>query len=150
MVEAKELLTGYSKQVDNETREYAVITSILAFINLYDNKPEERKENLTRSAIADIKAVVKENNSLRALAEMLYEEGEVERANKYMKKSMVDASFYNARLRNVQASKMLPVIDEAFQTEKEAQRRKLQIFLMVISVLSIFLLITIEIGRAHV
>ena len=143
LAEAKKLLRDYCTQVDNETREYAVITSILAFINQYDNQIEERKENLARSAIADIKAVVKENNSLRALAEILYEEGAVGRANKYMKKSMTDASFYNARLRNVQASKMLPVIDEAYQTEKEAQRSKLQIFLAVISVLTVFLFIAI-------
>ena len=141
--EAKKLLKDYCIQVDNETREYAVITSILAFINQYDNQIEERKENLARSAIADIKAVVKENNSLRALAEILYEEGAVARANRYMKKSMTDASFYNARLRNVQASKMLPVIDEAYQMEKEAQRHTLQIFLIVISILTVFLFIAI-------
>ena len=65
------------------------------------------------------------------------------RANRYMKKSMTDASFYNARLRNVQASKMLPVIDEAYQMEKEAQRHTLQIFLIVISILTVFLFIAI-------
>ena len=60
-----------------------------------------------------------------------------------MKKSMADASQYNARLRNVQASKMLPMIDYSYQMEKELQHKKLQFFLGVISLLSVFLILTI-------
>lgn len=141
--EAEELLTGFLVKVSPDTREYAVITSILAFVYQYDNSPELRKIWLAKSAMADIKGVVKENNSLRALAELLFEEGDVERANNYMKKSMADASFYNARLRNVQASKILPVIDRSYQLEKEKQLKKLQQFLWVISLLSLFLVLTI-------
>lgn len=140
---AEQLLTAYLSKVSDDTRNYAVITSILAFIYQYDNQPLLRKEFLARSALADIKAVVKENNSLRALAELLYEEGQLDRANNYMKQSMADASFYNARLRNVQASKMLPIIDHSYQLEKELQRQKLQLFLAVISVLSLFLMLAI-------
>lgn len=140
---AEQLLTGYLPKLRDDNRNYAILTSILAFIYQYDNKPLLRKEFLARSALADIKAVVKENNSLRALAELLYEEGQLERANNYMKQSMTDATFYNARLRNVQASKMLPIIDRAYQLEKELQRQKLQLFLVVISVLSLFLIIAI-------
>lgn len=141
--EAEQLLTTYLSGVSADTRDYAVITSILAFICQYNNQPMLRKEFLARSALADIKAVVKENNSLRTLAEVLYEEGQLDRANRYMKQSMADASFYNARLRNVQASKMLPIIDHSYQQEKELQRRKLQLFLIVISVLSLFLMLAI-------
>lgn len=141
--EAEVFLNDFLSQVSPDTREYAIITSILAFICQYSSQPELRKVYLVKSAIADIKAVVKENNSLRELAEILYEETDIERANNYMKKSMADASFYNARLRNVQASKMLPVIDRSYQLEKEMQRRKLQTFLWVISFLSLFLILTI-------
>lgn len=141
--EAEELLNAYLTKVPPDTREYAVITSILAFVYQYDDQPALRKLCLAKSAIADVKGVVKENNSLRALAELLHEEGSIERANNYMKKSMADASFYNARLRNVQASRMLPVIDRSYQLEKEMQRRKLQLFLWVISILSLFLILTI-------
>lgn len=141
--EAEELLNNYLSQVAPDTREYAIVTSILAFICQYNDQPELRKVYLAKSAIADIRAVVKENNSIRELAEILYEEADIERANNYMKKSMADASFYNARLRNVQASKMLPVIEHSYQLEKEMQRRKLQAFLWVISILSLFLILTI-------
>lgn len=60
-----------------------------------------------------------------------------------MRVSMEDAIFFNARLRNLQASKMLPIIDRAYQKEKEAQRKELQILLIIISVLSIFFLVAV-------
>ncbi len=141
--QAEILLKDCINQTTSDTREYAILTSILAFTYQMSNRLELQMMSLAESAIADIKGVVKENNSLRALSELLYEEGALDRANKYMKKSMADASFYNARLRNVQASKMLPVIDYSYQLEKEMQRQKLQIFLGVISILSLFLIVVV-------
>ena len=58
-----------------------------AFVYQLGKKPDMQKINLVKSAIADVKGVVKENNSLRTLAEILYQEGDVERANNYMKKT---------------------------------------------------------------
>lgn len=138
--EARSVLRHFLPQLNRQTRDYAVLTSVLAFACEPDRPVSERKYYLAESAIADIRCVVKENNSLRVLAELLYEEGDLERANRYMKKSMADATFYNARLRNVQASRMLPLIDNAYQREKEAQRQKLYVSLWVISALSLFLI----------
>lgn len=141
--EAERMLLSYLDKAKAGTRDYSVLTSILAFVYQYSGNLEQRKIYLVKSAMSDIQAVVKENNSLRALAELLYEEGQVARADQYMKVSMEDANFFNARLRNLQASKMLPIIDRAYQKEKEAQRKELQILLIIISVLSIFLLVAV-------
>lgn len=141
--EAERMLLSFLDKTKSGTRDYSVLTSILAFVYQYNGNLEQRKIYLVKSAMSDIRAVVKENNSLRALAELLYEEGQVARADQYMKVSMEDANFFNARLRNLQASKMLPIIDRAYQKEKEAQRKQLQILLIIISVLSIFLLVAV-------
>ena len=148
--EAEVLLLSYMPKVENGTRDYSVLTSILAFLYECMGDGEMRMEYLIRSAISDIKSVVKENNSLRTLAELLYEEGQIARAHLYVKTSMEDANFYNARLRNLQASKMLPIIDSAYQFEKEAQQRKLQQLLIIISVLSLFLLVAVFYAIAQV
>lgn len=138
--EAETLLLNYLPNAMSGTRDYAVLTSILAFLYECSNDQELRKTYLIKSAISDIQAVVKENNSLRALSEILYLEGQIARAHLYVKSSLEDANFYNARLRNLQASKMLPIIDRAYQLEREAQQRKLQTSLAIISLLSLFLL----------
>lgn len=141
--EAITLLKDFMTRLKPTTREYAVVTSILAFACHIDGRKQEEMEARIRSAIADVKAVVKENYSLGALAELLYEENDLERANRYIKISMNDANDYTTRLRSLQTSKMLPLIDRAYQQEKEMQRRKLRILIIGISILSFCLLIVV-------
>ena len=86
-----------------DTKECAEITSILSFLYEQKGDSEKEKEYLAISAISDIKASVKENISLRALAFILFNNDvDINRANRYIKKSLDDANFYNARLRNIQ------------------------------------------------
>jgi len=144
---ARRLLTDYLPQVPVDTRAYAIYTSIMSLLYYRMGQLETHKEYLAISAIADIRAVVKENTSMRSLAVNLLNDGDVERANAYIKKSMEDANFYNARLRNIQISKVYPVFDKAYQLEREKQQRKLKLFLGVISVLSVCLLITVLLIR---
>lgn len=123
-------------------RDYAILTSLLA--NLYERKGdvETQKEFLTLSALADIQGAIMENTSLRTLALLLFNENEIQRADRYIKKSMEDANFYNARLRNFQTARVLPVIDRAYQQDRVRQQKKLTALLVTISVLSCFLLVT--------
>ncbi len=45
-----------------------------------------------------------------------------------LKKSLQDANFYNARLRSIQISKILPIIDQAYMIKKQKQERETEIF----------------------
>ena len=56
--------------------------------------------------MADMKWAVKEYISLRRLATILYEEGDINRAYIYMRRSLDDATFCNARLRTIEVSIM--------------------------------------------
>ncbi len=142
-VEAEKILLSYLKHSSPGTREYSVTSSILAFLYSFDSRTDLRKEYLIKSAISDIMAVVKENNSIRTLAEILYEEGKTERAYHYMKISMDDANYFNARLRNLQTSKMLSAVDKTYLTEKIEQQKKTQKLLIIISILSVFLFLAV-------
>lgn len=140
---AEAILKDALKKAKTDTREYSILTSILAY--LYDVSGEKvlRKEYLALSALSDTKASIKENLSLRSLAILLYEEGDIERANLYIKKSLKDANFFNARLRNLQIAKMLPVIDSAYQLEKQRQEQKLQLLLYLVTVLAIIAIVSL-------
>lgn len=141
---ARKLLFSYLPKVKPDTRSYAMLTSIIGILYWYLDDMEKHKEYLAISAISDIKASVKENTSLRGLANVLYNEGgEIERANSYIKKSLDDANFYNARLRSIQISRLYPLIENAYQLEREQQKKWLQSLLIVVSVLSILLILTI-------
>lgn len=141
--EAEEILLRNFKYAKKGTRDYSVYTAILAY--LYETKKEKEKQKyyLALSAISDLKCSIKENLSLRSLAMKLYEEGDLNRANLYIKKSLQDANFYNARLRSIQISKILPIIDQAYMIKKQKQEEKLRFLLIVLSIVSIILLLAI-------
>ena len=119
------------------SRDYSIVTSDLAFF--YSGLND--RQNL--SAMSDLKGAVMENNSLRELATMLMDEGDLNRAYKYINVSINDAQFYGTRLRNMQIVRIMPKIVEAYQIYQHHNQRRLSIITVVISVISILFLIAL-------
>ncbi len=155
--EAKTTLLAEAQRLPDDTRNYAVLFATLSYAYELEKNTDARMECLIRSAIADIKSVTKENTALRQIAEILYERGDLNRANQYVKKSLADATFFNGRMRNMQATRMLPMIDDAHQKKQEEQYSTIKHYLFIISLLSLFLIISIylivrqmkRVSRAH-
>ena len=124
-------------------REYSILASILAY--LYKNKGNtyDYKRYLAMSAISDVKGAVKENMSFRELASTMFEDGDIERANRYLKKSIADANFYSAMMRNAQSGKMLPLIDEAYTAARDKLTSRLRLLVWISGILSVVLLLTV-------
>lgn len=125
-------------------REYSLATFNRSYmLRDYLNDDEGQKTNLILSAISDIQSSVKDNASLSDLASKLFEEGALEKAHKYINYSLEDARFYNSKLRSLSISKVLPDISNGFEEmiKKQSDEQKQQ--LIYISILSLFLSITI-------
>lgn len=101
---------------------------------------EEEKKYLAISALGDLRGAVKEYISLRDLALMLYEDGDIARAYDYTKCAMEDAIFCNARLRALEISQILPIINESYDLKMQREKDRLASLLGVISLLSLFLM----------
>lgn len=104
---------------------------------------EKEKEYLIVSAIADMETAVREYISLRKLAVLLYQEGDIERAYSYVKICMEDAAACNARLRKLEILEIFPIIDDAYRQKAQKQRNQMKWALISISLLSLFLLLAI-------
>ncbi|MGQ1948476.1 DUF6377 domain-containing protein [Geofilum sp. OHC36d9] len=102
------------------------------------NEYEQRKKYLILSAISDTRSAIKDNASLTLLANILFEEGDINRAYNYIRYSMEDANFYNAKLRNVQISEIQPIIDRTYNIRSEYRKRLLRLFLFISVLLFIF------------
>ncbi len=141
--EALNLLQAYYPTIPKDNHDRAIIAYSIS--QAYHGKRERNLEEkwLTISAIYDLQSDTKEYISLRSLAFILYEDGEIDRAYKYIKRSLEDALFCNARLRTIEISQMLPIIEKAYQLETKTRQRQLIVFLISISVLSLFLLIVL-------
>lgn len=136
------LMDHYQKpSLDDHAK--ALITYTLSEAFRLKGDKQGQKHYLALSAIADLKSAVKEYVSLRKLASLVYEEGDIDRAYNYLKCSLEDATLCNARLRTLEISQVFPIIDRAYQLKTERQQRELKISLICISLLSIFLLAAI-------
>lgn len=120
-----------------DSREMGYVAYSISNVYQEINDTEKEKQYLIISAISDIKNSIKEYISLRRLATLLYEEGDVDRAYRYMRKSMEDATFCNARLRIIEVSDALPIIDKAYDSMQRAERTYLTVGLAVVAVLLI-------------
>ncbi len=138
--EARQILEANYQPGKENTREYSIYTSILAYLYEMQGDTQAQMQNLALSAISDVRGSIMENLSLRTLALELYEQGDLQRANFYIKKSLRDANLFNARLRNLQISRILPIIDQAYEEEKLRQQQRLRTLLVVVSILSVILL----------
>jgi len=125
------------------SRDYSIVTSDLAFFYSGLNDRQNRKKYLILSAMSDLKGAVMENNSLRELATMLMDEGDLNRAYKYINVSINDAQFYGTRLRNMQIVRIMPKIVEAYQIYQHHNQRRLSIITVIISIISILFLIAL-------
>ncbi|MDE6352049.1 MAG: hypothetical protein K2K88_02755, partial [Muribaculaceae bacterium] len=125
------------------SREYSILASTLAFIYDTAGFKDDYKKYLVLSAISDTRGAIKENMSFREMANVMFENGDVERANRYLKKSIADANFYSAIMRNAQSIKMFPDIDEAYTTIQTELTNKLRTMVWISCVLMLILLATL-------
>lgn len=138
----KELLTLLNKTKE-ENPQYAMITYLLGKIAEATHDLESRKKYYALSATSDIKNANKDNASLQELALVFYEVGDVDMAYKLTQSAIEDALYCNVQFRTLLMSEVYSIINTVYQ-EREAQRKsELQIYLLCISLLSLFLLVAI-------
>lgn len=106
-------------------------------INDYTNQ----KKYLLISSISDIKSAVREYVSLRQLALMLYKEGDLDRAYKFLSIAVSDASKCNARQRIIELNESYPMIDQIYVEKISEQKKTLEHTVITIIVLLVILLI---------
>ena len=138
--EAKKFLMKSFESILSENHDKAIVANILANIYKKEGNVEIQKKYYAISAICDIKNAVKENTSMMELALLLYDEGNIDKAYKCIKYSMDDAVFCNAYFRTYELSKIFPIIDSAYQEKTANQKAELQKYLLLVSVLSVFLI----------
>lgn len=127
------------EKIDTHTR--AIVHSCLGWMYWKNGEEEKGMCHLAESASCDIQASVKETTSLCALAELLYMQGDIQRATQYVQLSLNDANFYGARLRKIEVGNILPIIEEERYELVKRQRNIVIGAIATISLLAVTLLI---------
>ena len=136
---AVDLLAKLMEKYHSGERLYSIITSTMSFYYSQMGDKDNQMKCLVLSAESDLKGCIRENTSLRAIADQLFDEGDIDRAYRYMRVAVDDANFYGTRLRNIQSSRIVPKILNAYQTKHERNSRNMMWLLAIISVIALLL-----------
>lgn len=124
-------------RTDIDDAEKAMISSVIGDLYVWEDDMNASAYYKAQSAIMDIMAGKRETTSKNDLARLMFEAGDLERANLYINAALEDAQFFHARHRMGEISKMLPIIDRArFLTvnKERGTLRTLTILLIVVVV----------------
>lgn len=136
------------KKTTKKDPSYALVLYHRAKIYRKMEDTENYKKTLILSVIQDVIKATKDNASLRLLANQCFEEGDIDRADRFIQISLEDAQFYNAKLRSIYLSQSLPIINQAYKNKHIKQLNLLKIMVGAITLLLLLLAgITLSIIR---
>ena len=138
---AIDMLTSLLQQYKSGDRIYSIITSTMSFYYSQMGDKDRQMEYLIKSAESDLEGCIRENTALRTIADRLFDEGDIDRAYRYMRVAVDDANFYGTRLRNIQASRIVPKILNAYQTKQERNHHNMMWLLGTISLIALLLVV---------
>jgi len=131
----------------NKAEPYSPLYAMIAYHRslIYKDSKDRlmEKQMLCLSAISDIRSTIQDHAAMWMLAQLLYEDGEMERAYQYMRFSWNATIFYNARLRSWQSADLLSLIDKTYQSMIEMQNNRLRQNLLIIAALFVLLLVAL-------
>ena len=128
---------------DEHSHQYAIV----AYYRHLDYARADDAENVRRwllkSAITDVENAVMDQGSLWILAQMLLDEGDLERAYRYINYAWDCANYFDARVRTRQVSPILTAVDKKRQQDTEHANRLLRILAVIISLMAVILLLSL-------
>lgn len=138
---ALNLLLGYIRIHPKEVINNSFLSYSLAETYKDLKMEKEEKYYLTLTAISDLLNTKKEYMALQQLAVLLYNEGDISRAYKYITYSMQDIVFCHARCRMSYVSEVLPIISATYESKMKSEANLRTISIIIISVLLIFFIV---------
>ena len=121
------------------THEYGIVAYYRYLIYREMGNKEQEKVWLIRSAICDVKNAIMDQASLWMLADMISQEGDVERAYKYINFSWNASKNFSTRIRSWQISPTLGTIDHNYQQKLKEANLRLTIAIVIVSIMVIIL-----------
>ena len=140
---AQRRLLNLLDKVNEDQPEYALITYLLGSVYQRKHDKQSEKKYFALSAIADIRNSIKDNASMQSLATIYYEAGDISQAYIFTKSAIDDAVFCNVRFRTIEISEFYSIINTRYLAQEAKQKNELQIYLILISILSFFLIVAV-------
>jgi hypothetical protein len=136
--EALDILQGLLHQQPSQRQlTYIYYTTSTAYERDHDR--QQCIYYLAQTALIDLQLAIREYASLQKLAYLMYEEGDIERAYRYLDCSMTDAVACGANLRSFEVAHFFPIIDRTYRSQEQSRQCLYRTSLIVVSVLLLIL-----------
>lgn len=126
---------------------YAIVAYYRYLIYNIQNKTDMAKYWLAKSSLADIKNAVMDQASLISLANILNQEGDIDRSYKYIRFAWECNTKFKTRMRNWQILPILSVIDNNYQQQIKKTNNDLFTFTVSIGIMALLLLALLLFAR---
>lgn len=127
------------ENVSPDSHEFAIVAFYRTMDLRMAGRPKEALSWLTKSAICDVHNAVMDQGSLWELANLLSQEGQLERARVYVNFAWECANTYSTHMRSWQISPILSSIDRQYQNEIEHTNSMLTNMTIAVSILLLIL-----------
>lgn len=141
--EARRVCDLWMNRVEENTHDYAIMAFFRSEIFRKLGDKEQRKYWLAVSALCDVRNAVMDQASLWSLAELLSQEGDLERSNRYVEFSWDCTQRFNAHLRSWAVSPVLSMISSSYQKQLKVVNARLVWLTVFISLLVVGLLVAL-------
>lgn len=125
------------------TTQYALVTFHRSLIFRKMNDLVNEKKYLILSALSDVQHGIKDNASISQLANLLMQEGDVNRAYAYIRFALENSGDYNSRIRSSEVLTIQSIIDKEYQLRSDKKNKQLHYLLILASVLSVLLSVSV-------
>lgn len=134
-------IKAWIQSPDTDNHNKAMLCYIAAHIYKAIGDRENELLYYVLSARNDLTAPVNDHMSLHELAARLYADGEIERAYRYITRSIQDAMVAQSRLNITSINSVLPTISASYDTLMQRKNRQLIYLLFGISILTVLLVL---------
>lgn len=134
-------IKAWIQSPDTDNHNKAMLCYIAAHIYKAIGDRENELLYYILSARNDLTAPVNDYMSLHELASRLYADGEIERAYRYITRSVQDAMVAQSRLNITSINSVLPTISASYDTLMQRKNRQLIYLLFGISILTVLLVL---------
>ncbi|MDE5664044.1 MAG: hypothetical protein K2I37_08440 [Muribaculaceae bacterium] len=145
--EAIETIENFCSRNDLDFHQTAMFSWSLSDAYNRMGDVEQQKIQLLRAALGDIRASVREYVALRDLALILYREGDLDRAYRFMAIAVEDAEKCNARQRVLELSRSYPMINSIYVDTVEKQRSSMMVVSIFLALVGVGLLVLLVYAR---
>jgi len=139
--EMKNIMLESISKLDITNRAYGYTAYTLAVSYGLLGQDDKKIKYLALSSISDIVGGVRENSSLRELALLLLNKGDITHSNDYIQLAFDDAVFSNAKLRSYEVLQILPLINHKYEEMRDRMSKNKTIFGSTLGLLALILIV---------